>query len=244
MRTPHAFVLALIEVIKARKIYRLGDTEILALQGVDLQIDEGEFVAVWGPSGSGKSTLCHLMGIIDHPSTGKVVFGGRDVTQLSEDEESELRNSKIGFVFQTFNLIPVLSALENVQLPLQMGGHAPKNARERALELLKKVGLESQANQWPKKLSGGQRQRVAIARAMVANPKVIIADEPTANLDSHNADLIIDLMRELNHTFGTAFIFSTHDERLLSRVDRKVHLKDGAIVEDVRSYPDVNATPS
>ncbi len=226
--------MALIEVKNAHKIYQLGETEIAALRGVDLTIDSGDFVAVWGPSGSGKSTLCHLMGVIDQPTEGKIIFEGEDVSLLNDEQQSDLRNRKIGFVFQTFNLVPVLSSLENVMLPLQMQNLDVEEAKARALEMLDRVGLSDFVDQWPKKLSGGQRQRVAIARALVTEPKVVIADEPTANLDSENAIHIIELMRKLDHTIGTSFIFSTHDERLLNRVDRKVHLQDGLISEDVR----------
>jgi putative ABC transport system ATP-binding protein len=229
--------LSLVNVLNARKSYPLGDLLIEALRGVNLTISAGEFVAVWGPSGSGKSTLCHLIGVIDSPSEGKVEFDGVDVLSLSDDERSDLRNRKIGFVFQNFNLVPVLSALENVQLPLQMLGVPEAKSRSQAMEMLEKVGLADHASHWPKKLSGGQRQRVAIARALINRPSVIVADEPTANLDSENAQRIIDLMRSLNREFRTSFIFSTHDERLLASVDRKVHLQDGLITEDVRSTP-------
>ncbi len=226
--------MALIEVQKAKKIYQLGETQIEALRGVDLSIDAGDFVAVWGPSGSGKSTLCHLMGVIDEPTSGTILFDGENVSKLGDNEQSELRNRKIGFVFQSFNLVPVLSSLENVMLPLQMQNLEAGEVRERALEMLDKVGLADFVDHWPKKLSGGQRQRVAIARALVTDPKVVVADEPTANLDSENALLIIELMRKLDRSIGTSFIFSTHDERLLERVDRKVHLQDGLITEDIR----------
>ncbi len=229
--------MSLVNVLSARKTYPLGDTWIEALRGVDLTIAEGEFVAVWGPSGSGKSTLCHLIGVIDQPTAGRVEFDGVDVLSLSDDARSDLRNRKIGFVFQNFNLVPVLSALENVQLPLQMLGVTDSGSRKLALEMLEKVGLADHASHWPKKLSGGQRQRVAIARALINRPVVIVADEPTANLDSENAQRIIDLMRSLNREFRTSFVFSTHDERLLASVDRKVHLQDGLITEDVRVTP-------
>jgi len=229
--------LSLVKVLSAKKTYHLGDTLIEALKGVDLTITPGEFVAIWGPSGSGKSTLCHMVGVIDQPTEGRVEFDGVDVLALSDDERSDLRNRKIGFVFQNFNLVPVLSALENVQLPLQMLGVSEDQSRSRALEMLEKVGLADHTHHWPKKLSGGQRQRVAIARALINHPAVIVADEPTANLDSENAQRIIDLMRSLNREFQTSFIFSTHDERLLASVDRKVHLQDGLITEDVRSTP-------
>lgn len=225
--------MSFIEVEAVEKVYRLGDTEIHALRGVTLSLGEREFVAVWGPSGSGKSTLCHLLGVIDHPSRGRVLFDGQDVATLPDDRRSELRNHKVGFVFQSFNLVPVLSALENVMLPLEMQGVSQKEARKRASDMLDRVGLSTALNHWPKKLSGGQRQRVAIARGLVTHPRVIIADEPTANLDSHNAQNIIELMRELNRSSGTSFIFSTHDDRLMAHVDRKIHLQDGMITEDL-----------
>ncbi len=227
--------LSLVNVLSARKTYQLGDTLIEALKGVDLRIGPAEFVAVWGPSGSGKSTLCHLVGVIDEPTEGIVEFDGTDVQSLSDNERSDLRNHKIGFVFQNFNLVPVLSALENIQLPLLMQGVPAGESTRLAREMLEKVGLPDHARHWPKKLSGGQRQRVAIARALITRPKVIVADEPTANLDSENARRIIELMRELNREFHTTFVFSTHDERLLASVDRKVHLLDGLITEDVRT---------
>ncbi len=231
--------MALVEIQQARKVYQLGETEIHALKGIDLTIDRGEFVAIWGPSGSGKSTLCHLIGVIDEPSAGTVIVEGERIDALSDDAQTDLRNKSIGFIFQNFNLVPVLSAVENVMLPLQMRGVSTREARARSVEKLKEVGLESHIHHRPAKLSGGQRQRVAIARALITNPDLVIADEPTANLDSENAMRIIDLMRRVNHMTGAAFIFSTHDERLLERVDRRVHLQDGLIVEDVTSEPGI-----
>jgi putative ABC transport system ATP-binding protein len=216
------------------KYYDLGENRVPALRGVDLTIDRGEFVAVWGPSGSGKSTLCNLMGLIDDASDGDIELVGREVGKLSDDEMSEFRNKTIGFVFQHFNLIPVLSALENIMLPLQIQGVSAKAAEKKATEWMLETGLGEYTGQRPDKLSGGQRQRVAIARAMVTDPSLVIADEPTANLDSENAGKIIDLMREINILKGTTFIFSTHDQRLLSRVRRQVQLQDGMIVEDKR----------
>ncbi len=224
--------MALVEVQNAHKVYQLGETHIQALRGVDLTIDAGEFLAIWGPSGSGKSTLCHLIGAIDTPTKGTVRFDRTDLQKLTDDQQSELRNRLIGFIFQSFNLVPVLSATENVMLPLQLQGISPAEARKRSLEMLEQVDLTRFADQWPQKLSGGQRQRVAIARALVTRPKLVVADEPTANLDSDNAMRIVKLMRDLDRSSGTAFVFSTHDERLLSHVDRKVQLLDGLIVED------------
>jgi putative ABC transport system ATP-binding protein len=224
--------MTIVELKGIHKSYEMGEVRIHAVRGVDLTIREHEFVAVWGPSGSGKSTLCHLAGIIDHPSSGSVVFRGREISGLSDDEQSELRNNSIGFVFQSFNLVPVLTALENVMLPLQIRGESRETAREKSMACLREAGIESHAHHRPQKLSGGQQQRVAIARALVTDPVLVVADEPTANLDTDSARRILDLMREVNHAHGTAFVFSTHDQRLLDRVSRQVHLRDGVIVED------------
>ena len=217
------------------KTYRLGDTEVHALRGVDITIDSSDFVAVWGPSGSGKTTLCNLLGLLDGPTTGEVLIREQSVSGLNDFALSDLRNELIGFVFQNFNLVPVLSALENVMLPLQLSGVAKAEARDRAAKLLDEVELGGRLDHRPQKLSGGQQQRVAIARALVTDPAIIIADEPTANLDTQNANRIIDLMRQINDSRQAAFIFSTHDDRLLDRVDRKVHLQDGEIIEDART---------
>lgn len=222
----------LIELRGVHKNYQMGEESIKALKGIDLRIQSGEFVAVWGPSGSGKSTLCNLIGLLDTPSKGAVHLNGQDVTTLRDDRRSEVRNKALGFIFQSFNLIPVLSALENVMLPLQIAGVSAKLARQQALERLAEMGLERHASHRPAKLSGGQQQRVAIARALVGAPALVIADEPTANLDSDNAVKIIELMRQINHKNGTTFIFSTHDQRLLERVGRQILMRDGEIAED------------
>ncbi|MDD5319953.1 MAG: ABC transporter ATP-binding protein [Methylococcales bacterium] len=222
----------LIELRGVHKKYQMGEESIHALKGIDIRIQSGEFVAVWGPSGSGKSTLCNLIGLLDTPSAGAVHLNGQDVTKLRDDRRSEVRNKAMGFIFQSFNLIPVLSALENVMLPLQIAGVSAKVARQQALERLAEMGLERHKTHRPAKLSGGQQQRVAIARALVSAPVLVIADEPTANLDSENAVKIIDLMRDINSKKGTTFIFSTHDQRLLERVGRQVLMHDGEIAED------------
>ncbi len=223
-----------VETRKLSKTYHFGDTEVLALREIDLEIEEKEFVAVWGPSGSGKSTLCNLIGLLDAPTSGEVLLNDQSAEELNDSQLSDLRNQLIGFVFQDFNLIPVLSALENVMLPLQVEGVAKSEAVSRAKKLLVEVELEDRMNHRPQKLSGGQQQRVAIARALVSDPLLVIADEPTANLDTQNANLIIDLMRKINKDRGCAFVFSTHDDRLLDRVDRRIHLQDGRIIEDER----------
>lgn len=230
----HAPAMPVIEAKNLRKAYHLGDTEVAALRGVDVVIHEHEFVAVWGPSGSGKTTLCNILGLLDSPSEGQVILKGKPAENLDDAAKSELRNHSIGFVFQSFNLIPVLTALENVMLPLQLRGTPKSEARQKALALLNEVDLGSHTSHRPQKLSGGQQQRVAVARALVTDPAIIIADEPTANLDTENANRIIDLMRRINRSCGAAFIFSTHDSRLLDRVDRRIQLRDGEIIEDIR----------
>lgn len=221
--------MALIEAKGISKEYRLGETAVHALKSVDLSVELGEFVAICGPSGSGKTTLLNLIGSIDEPSTGQMFFDSQDIGQLSDNQRTELRNHSIGFVFQNFNLIPVLTALENVMLPLRITGISVAEAKKRAIKRLVDVELEHLIAHRPDKMSGGQQQRVAVARALVANPSLVIADEPTANLDSVTAKAMIDLMQRLNEKEQTTFIFSTHDQRLLDRVQREVILKDGRI---------------
>jgi len=220
----------ILEFHEVKKDYRLGETTVHALRGVDLAVPQGEFAAILGASGSGKTTLLNLAGAIDDPTGGKVIINGRDISMLSDNQKAELRNRTIGYIFQTFNLVPVLSALENVMLSLQIRGGRMSAIREAAAERLKEVGLADYMRHRPDKLSGGQRQRVAIARALVAKPMLILADEPTANLDHHTAQSIIDLMKELNEKDGVTFIFSTHDQRLIDRVKRVVRIDDGKIM--------------
>ncbi len=222
------------EARNLKKTYHFGDTEVHALKSVSLEIEEREFVAVWGPSGSGKSTLCNLLGLLDSPTSGDVLVAGQAGVGLDDGARSTLRNRSIGFVFQSFNLVPVLTALENVMLPLQIRGVHRAEAAIRAEKLLAEVELPDRMHHRPQKMSGGQQQRVAIARALVTDPVLVIADEPTANLDTRNANLIIDLMRRINEERGAAFLFSTHDDRLLDRVDRRIQLRDGEIAEDLR----------
>jgi putative ABC transport system ATP-binding protein len=221
--------MALIELEDVVKVYHLGEVMVPAVKGVTLEIADAEYAAVSGPSGSGKTTLLNMIGVIDEPTEGSVRFAGTDLAKLSDDEKSELRSRSIGFVFQTFNLVPVLSALENVILPLQIQGVSHREARDRAIRRLEQVGLRDFLAHRPDKLSGGQRQRVSIARALVADPLLIIADEPTGNLDSETAMRIVELLRELNRVEKTTIIFSTHDERLLAQVDRHIHLVDGRL---------------
>ncbi|RJR54425.1 MAG: ABC transporter ATP-binding protein [Desulfobacteraceae bacterium] len=222
--------MTLVRMERIRKEYRLGETVVHALRGIDMTIDRGEFVAVWGPSGSGKTTLLNLIGAIDEPTEGRLTLNGTDVHALSDDRRSELRNRMVGTIFQGFNLVPVLSALENVMLPLQIKGGSVQEARKKALDRLQEVGLAEFIHHRPARMSGGQQQRVAIARALVNDPFLVIADEPTANLDSETARMIISTMRDLNEREAITFIFSTHDQRLLDRVKRLVRLEDGRIV--------------
>ena len=223
--------MALIELKNVTKDYHLGETIVHALKGFTLQFKTTELAAVWGPSGSGKTTLLNLIGAIDEPSSGVVKFEGKNISELSDNARSELRNRSFGFIFQTFNLIPVLSALENVMLPLQIQGVPYKEAERKSIQRLDQVGLANFLKQRPDKLSGGQRQRVSIARALVTDPSLVIADEPTANLDSDTAMKIVELMKNLNDKEKTTFIFSTHDERLLSQVARLIRLVDGHLMD-------------
>lgn len=223
-----------VETVNLVKDYSLNGLTVNALRGVSLQIEQGEFTAVAGPSGSGKSTFLHLVGCLDTPSSGSISIGGSDVAALSRKELALLRRSQIGFIFQAYNLIPVLSALENVSLPLVLLGEDPRESREKALAALAAVGLEGMDNRKPKEMSGGQQQRVAIARALIKKPALILADEPTANLDSTTGKEILDLMLNLNAREGTTFIFSTHDPMVMDYARRLVKLRDGLIEEEPR----------
>jgi putative ABC transport system ATP-binding protein len=221
-----------ISLVDVHKSYRLGETLVHALRGASLDLHQGEFTALVGPSGSGKSTMLNMVGCIDHPDRGSVMVEGRDVSRLSDDERSRLRNQRIGFIFQSFNLVPVLTVYENVELPLLITpGLAASERHDRIVQAIEDVGMQEFARQLPDKLSGGQRQRVAIARALVTSPLLVLADEPTANLDSGTTQRIVDLMLALNETRRVTFFFSTHDEKLISRVARVVHISDGAILD-------------
>jgi len=211
---------------------RHGQSYVSALDHTNLQVAAGEFLAVAGPSGSGKSTLLNLIGCIDKPTMGRILLEGVDTSRLKAGELTALRREKIGFVFQTFNLIPVFTAFENVEFPLLVQGVSSSERRGRVTDALRSVGLSDRAHHRPDLLSGGERQRVAVARAIVHRPALVLADEPTANLDSHNATQLIDLMRELNRQMGLTFLFSTHDARLLAHADRIVELCDGRITSD------------
>ena len=210
------------------KTYRLGTHTVAALSHVSVTVGAGEFMAIAGPSGSGKTTLLNLIGCLDTPTSGEVAIDGADVAALSPGRRAELRAAKLGFVFQTFNLIPVLTAYENVEYPLLIHRHGGDTA-ERVRRALDRVGLAERAHHRPLELSGGQQQRVAIARALVADPALVLADEPTANLDSATGRDIVGLMRRLNREHGTTFVFSTHDPRIMDAADRVVQISDGRI---------------
>jgi len=220
---------AVVHLHGVRKTYRLGAHVIPALQGVDLAVQRGELLALTGPSGSGKSTLLNLCGLIDTPDAGEIVLGGTPVQGLDEQARTLLRRDALGFVFQGFNLVPVMTVAENVDYPLFLAGVPAAERRERVAQQLAAVGLQAHAHHRPDALSGGQRQRVAIARALVKRPRLVIADEPTASLDSHTADQVLDLMRERGQAEGAAFVIATHDGRLTRRCDRVVALLDGRI---------------
>ncbi len=225
----------LVSIEQVTRRFPLDRSAVTALDQVNLRIDAGEFLAISGPSGSGKSTLLNLIGCIDKPTSGRIHIDGVDCSKLSPSQTSVLRREKIGFVFQTFNLIPVFTASENVEYPLLVQGVSANERRRRVAEALENVGLSARAHQRPDLLSGGERQRVAVARAIVHRPSLVLADEPTANLDTRNATQLIDLMRDLNRSFGLTFIFSTHDQRLLEHTPRIVRLTDGRIISDTHS---------
>jgi putative ABC transport system ATP-binding protein len=224
-------VVAIVETEALRKIYGEGAAQVCALDGVDLSIQPGEFVAVMGPSGCGKSTLLNMVGGLDRPTSGRVIVDGADLTTLNDDKLTELRRRRIGFVFQFFNLIPVLSAVENAALPLTLDG-APK-ATERARDWLTKVGLGDRLANRPDQLSGGQQQRVTIARALSTDPALVLADEPTGNLDSKSATEIAELLGQVANEWGRSVLMVTHDPRIASYAKRLLLMKDGMIVDDV-----------
>jgi putative ABC transport system ATP-binding protein len=223
---------SIVSIDNAKKDYILGKVVVPALRGVSLEISQGEFLAIAGPSGSGKTTLLNLFGCVDTPTAGKVEVAGNDTAKLSERELTRLRLHTIGFIFQSFNLVGVLDVYRNVELPLLLQGNvATADRKRRVSELLERVGLKEHARHRPNELSGGQRQRVAIARALVTRPRLVLADEPTANLDSVTGQNILDLMKELNRTESTTFVFSTHDARVMSHASSLVRIADGRIAE-------------
>jgi putative ABC transport system ATP-binding protein len=222
----------IVEAREVTKIYRQGEIEVIALNKLSLAVQPGEFTAICGPSGSGKTTLLNLIGALDRPTSGQVFVEGQELGPMSRKQLSELRRDRIGFVFQAYNLMPVLTAYENAELVLALQGVDEAERRERVMGLLKEVGLDGKTHRRPDELSGGEQQRVAIARAIASNPAVVLADEPTANVDSETADKLLDLMEQLNRERGVTFIFSTHDPRVMDRARRLVRIVDGHIESD------------
>jgi putative ABC transport system ATP-binding protein len=225
------------KVTNATRVFKIGEVETKALRGVNLSIENGEFTALVGPSGSGKTTLLQLIGLLDKPTTGNVTINGQDATNLNRNQRADLRKHAIGFVFQFFALIPTLTAYENVEMPLLLNGTKPAQRKARVNQMLEAVGLSDRAHHRPDQLSGGQQQRVAVARALATNPKLILADEPTANLDTENGKQVMEIMQKLNKETGVTFVFATHDPRVISYAKRVVTLRDGLIVENNGKSP-------
>lgn len=224
----------IVKLENVSKVYRQGSVEVHALRGLSLEVEKGEFTAVWGPSGSGKTTMLNIVGALDTPTSGRVLLENHDLTQMNRRELSHLRRDRIGFVFQAYNLMPVLTAYENAETVMWVQGTPLEERRRRVKELLAAVGLEGLEDRRPSELSGGQQQRVAIARAIASQPAVVLADEPTANVDSETADTLIELMEKLNREQNITFIFSTHDPRVMERARRLVRLVDGDVADDER----------
>ena len=217
------------------KVYKMGELDLEVIKDLNISIGSGEFIAIVGPSGSGKSTVLNILGGLDTPTEGEVIVDSVNITNLNTTQLAHFRGEKIGFIFQSFNLIPVLSVYENIEYPLIMIQHLPPKEREkRVLEVLKEVDMLDQKEKYPDQISGGQKQRVAIARALVTNPKIVFADEPTANLDSKTAHRIIELMHKIKQDYNTTFVFATHDEKIVSSAERLITLVDGQITEDKR----------
>ncbi len=227
-----ATVWPVVEVSDCWKIYKLGSEIVRALKGVQLTIESGEFICLMGPSGSGKTTLLHLIAGLDRLTKGDIAIDGISIRRLPESQLSALRHEKIGFIFQSYNLIPVLSAVENVELPLMFSAVNAKQLRQRAVQLLQKVGLGDRLDHKPSQLSGGQQQRVSIARSLIGNPSLVVADEPTANLDQKTGQEILDLLCDLNTNFGVTILVSTHDSKVARHASRVIHLSDGQIVRE------------
>ena len=223
------------KVINATRDFKIGEVETHALRGVNLSIENGEFTALVGPSGSGKTTLLQLIGLLDQPTSGQVFINGKDATRLNRNQRADLRKGTIGFIFQFFALIPTLTAYENVEMPLLLNGTKPTERKARVNEMLEAVGLTDRAHHRPDQLSGGQQQRVAVARALSIRPSVVLADEPTANLDTENGKQVMDIMAKLNKETGTTFVFATHDPRVIGYAERVVTLQDGVITKDSKT---------
>ncbi|MGB9674003.1 MAG: ABC transporter ATP-binding protein [Anaerolineales bacterium] len=229
----------ILETLQLTKIYYMGEVAVPALEEVNLSIEKSEFVAIMGPSGSGKSTLLHLLGGLDFPTSGEVILSGNPLSKLNDDQITLLRRQKIGFIFQFYNLLPTLSAAENVALPLIIDGQTRQQYEDKVAQLLELVNLSDRAHHRPDQLSGGQQQRVAIARAFINQPEIVLADEPTGNLDSRSGSAILDLLRKASKEFATTIVMVTHDPRAASYADRVIFLKDGKIVDQINGAKEV-----
>lgn len=225
----------LIKLKGLEKTYQQGKIAVPALRGVDLEIESGEFTTIFGPSGSGKTTLLNMIGCLDKSTAGEIIFDKHSINELNSKELAEVRRYNLGFVFQSYNLIPVLTAFENVEFAIRLiDKHSKKERRDKVMSLLEEVGLGEMADRRPNELSGGQKQRVAIARALIKEPKLVLADEPTANLDSETSQEVLELMKEMNQELNTTFIFSTHDPQVMDYARRLIEIKDGKITKDQR----------
>ncbi len=235
--------MVIVELSDVRKVYPLGKVEVEAVKGVSFAIEKGDFISIAGPSGSGKTTILNMIGCVDRPTSGIVTIAGTPTKDLKDKDLTTLRHDTLGFIFQTFNLVPVLNVRENVEFPLLLGKErGSKKEREEWIDyLIEEVGLTQWAKHRPNELSGGQRQRVAIARALVGKPQIVLADEPTANLDSKTGEQILELMKKINREMETTFIFSTHDARIVNIADHVIRLQDGLVVENVRKGEDAIA---
>ena len=223
---------AIVRLEDAIKVYQQGKVEVRAVDRLSLAIEKGEFATLCGPSGSGKTTVLNLVGGLDVPTSGRVLLENHDLATLARSKLSEIRRDRIGFVFQAYNLIPVMTAYENAEFVLKLQGVSDRECRDRVMTILKEVGLEGLEHRRPDEMSGGQQQRVAIARAIVTRPAIVLADEPTANVDSATADALLDIMQQLNKDYGVTFLFSTHDQRVMDRAHRLIRLRDGKIDTD------------
>lgn len=221
----------MIEAVNLTKSFKMADLELTVLKGINLMIARGEILAIVGASGAGKSTLLHILGTLDRPTSGTVLFEGQDLFQLSDQKQAEFRNRRIGFVFQFHHLLPEFTALENVCLPAYIQNRSARDVHAEAMSLLKDVGLDHRINHKPGELSGGEQQRVAVARALIQQPNLVLADEPTGNLDTHTGDALFNLMRTLNRARGITFVIVTHNEKLSAQADRIIHMEDGQIVQ-------------
>ncbi|MEC9490381.1 MAG: ABC transporter ATP-binding protein [Halanaerobiales bacterium] len=227
--------MALVKLVGLKKTYQQGKIAVPALRGIDMEIESGEFTTIFGPSGSGKTTLLNMIGCLDKSTAGEIIFDGHSINKLNNKELAEIRRYNLGFIFQSYNLIPVLTAFENVEFAIRLiDKHSKKERREKVMNLLEEVGLGDLASRRPNELSGGQKQRVAVARALIKEPKLVLADEPTANLDSETSQEVLEIMQKMNKELNTTFIFSTHDPQVMEYANRLIEIKDGMISREQR----------